>query len=255
MNYKENTKGIEFRKERTLVFVDYEGWYYGLRNQYNNERPNFQEWFSEVRKKGSIEDVFIFGDFSQDGMRDEENKLRNITNNVISCTKSTNQKEFTDFIMLDHIYQKLIKQTDIAQFIIFSGDAHFQSVVAFLKNFREKMVGVYAIKGCMSELLKEASSWYVELEPADLRYDEYKGLIEENLRWVGGKTGLFPTFRKTCEVIWNKHFEILDYDFLQSVLSDLIARGLITKEDFELDSGRSITALVPQWDKWSKQNH
>lgn len=248
MNYNENSKETVFSKERTLAFVDYEVWYYGLKNQHSNEKPDFQEWFSEVKKKGTIDEVFIFGDFSQEGMKDEEAKLRNVTNNVISCTKSANQKEFTDFIMLDQIYQKLIKQSEVTQYIIFSGDAHFQSVVAFLKNFKDKTVGIYAVKGSMSELLKDASSWYVELEPVDSRYEAYKKLIKDNLRWAETQSGLFPTFKKTCKVICDNYYD-LDSKFLESVLSDLVAKGSIIKKDCVLDSGIGITALVAQWDK------
>ena len=40
-------------------------------------------------------------------------------------------KDYTDFIILDNIYQKALSSSDVNLFIIFSGDGHFSSVVAF----------------------------------------------------------------------------------------------------------------------------
>ena len=131
-----------------------------------------------------ISDIIFFGDFSNPSLRQEIGSIRRISNTIIDTqnTSTAFEKDFTDFIMLDHIYQKAINSPEINTFILFSGDGHFNSVCNYLITQLGKQVGVYAIRGGMSNQLKNTASW-VELLPKNVDPDlaVYR-LILGNLR-------------------------------------------------------------------------
>ena len=243
MQYLVNSKEETFEKVRTIVFVDYETWFYGCKNQYHTE-PDVTDWFNHVKDKGLIDDVLFFADFSHDAIKDHIVKLRNISNSIIDCSKGEKEKEYTDFIMLDHIYQRLFRQADIKQFILFTGDSHFQSIVAFLRNFNDKKVGIYALEGSLSPLLAEISNWYVRVIPSNGRYESIKRAILKNLKWVKEKNSLVPTFSKTVVVVARNNPEFLEQD-VSSVLSDMISKGVVKQEETTLPvSGNVVKKLI-----------
>lgn len=245
MQFVLNAKNTEFSDLSTLIFVDYESWFFGAKNEYKAETDIF-DWFEDVQKKGHIEDILFFGDFNTDVMKNEVQKIRSISSNIIDCRKSANEKEFTDFIILDHLYQKLIRQPSIKQFILFSGDGHFQSVIAFLRNFQSKIFGVYAIHGTMSTQLANAANWYVEVIP-----EQNKTAVEaiiKNLEWAKTQSGLVPTFKKTIDVIL-RHRPDINEDQLTQTLRSLIDEGYILQVDTILQNGNQVRALVPEWQK------
>ena len=239
VNHKEET----FEKVRTTVFVDYETWYYGCRNQYQTE-PDVASWFNHVKDKGQIDDVLFFADFSHESIKDHIVKLRNISNSIIDCSKGEKTKDYTDFIMLDHIYQRLFRQQDTQHFILFTGDSHFQSAVAFLRNFNDKKVGIYAVDGSLSPLLAEASNWYVRVIPSSGRSDAIKRAIIKNLSWVKEKIEVIPTFSKTVSVVARNNPEYSEHD-ISAVLSSMITRGEIRQEEAIIPfSGHLVKRLV-----------
>ncbi|MCL2224521.1 MAG: NYN domain-containing protein [Defluviitaleaceae bacterium] len=243
MQYLENYKDETFDKIRTTVFVDYEAWSYGCRNQYQTI-PDVADWFNHVKNKGQIDDVLFFADFSHDTIRDHVIRLRNISNSIIDCSKSDKTKDYTDFIMLDHIYQRLIRQQDTQQFILFTGDSHFQSIVAFLRNFNDKKVGIYAVDGSLSPLLAEAANWYVKVIPSSGRSEAIKRAIVKNLGWVKEKVEVIPTFKKTVVTVAKNNPSYTEQD-ISAVLSNMIARGEIRQEDAVIPfSGHAVKRLI-----------
>jgi hypothetical protein len=239
VNYKEET----FERVRTTVFVDYESWFYGCKNQYQTE-PDVGDWFNHVRDKGQIDDVMFFADFSHEAIKDHIVKLRNISNSIIDCSKGEKTKDYTDFIMLDHIYQHLIKRRETEHFILFTGDSHFQSIVAFLRNFNDRKVGVYAVDGSLSPLLAEAANWYAGVIPSSGRREAIKRAIIKNLVWVREKPEVVPTFTKTVSVVARNSPEYPEQD-ISAVLSSMIARGEIRQEEAIIPfSGHLVKKLV-----------
>lgn len=150
----------------TIVFVDYESWFYGLHNQFNAE-TDVNGWFKNLKTKGTIEDIYIFGDFENNKMiAQDRHKLRTLTSNIIDCSNNfESKKDYTDFIILDRIYQTVIRNDQAKQYIIFSGDGHFSNVSAFLKNFKDKIVGIYAVQGTLSQQLKNSANWIELVSP------------------------------------------------------------------------------------------
>ena len=81
-------------------------------------------------------DVIFFGDFSESsGIRDELNHIRRFTNHVVETANigPHAKASFTDFIMLDNIYQKVISSPEIEQIVLFTGDSDFCSVASYLR--------------------------------------------------------------------------------------------------------------------------
>ena len=112
---------------RAIAFVDFEHWYISLERLYS-VKPDVKAWADELRSKYDIEEIAIFADFSNPGLRGELEKIRNVTNMVIDTKNQSEhyKKDFTDFIMLDYIYQRAMTKKDIDTFIIFTGDGHLR---------------------------------------------------------------------------------------------------------------------------------
>ena len=51
-------------KPKAAIFVDYEHWYYGYRNNFQM-KPNIEEWLKELEDEYEISRLYIFGDFSK----------------------------------------------------------------------------------------------------------------------------------------------------------------------------------------------
>ena len=140
---------------KCMAFVDFEHWYIALERQYG-VKPDLKGWKADLMAKYEVEEIAVFGDFSNVGLRGELDKIRDITQMVFDTKNSSEhyKKDFTDFIMLDYIYQKAMTRKDIDTFIIFTGDGHFSSVVRFIINQCHKKVGIYGITGALSFQLK-----------------------------------------------------------------------------------------------------
>ncbi|MDD6261497.1 MAG: NYN domain-containing protein [Clostridiales bacterium] len=160
-----NRRLFSKREKRIVAFVDYEHWFISLDTLYNRQKPDLAAWFADLANRGRVVDAIFFGDFSKGGMKSEISRIRLFTNKIIdTCNPNPkSQKDFTDFIILDNIYQRAMSSDDIDIFVIFSGDGHFSSVAAFLKTNLGKEVGIYGVGGATSRQLRDTGDWYVEI--------------------------------------------------------------------------------------------
>jgi hypothetical protein len=227
---------------RTIVFVDYESWFYGLHNQFNTE-TDVSGWFKSIKTKGLIDDIYIFGDFENNKMIAQDRlKLRTLTSNIIDCANIESRKDYTDFIILDRIYQTVIRNDTIQQYIIFSGDGHFSNVAAFLKNFKDIVVGIYAIQGTLSQQLKHSASWVELVSPAEIQnaapdngsqtesIDEkdekyYHKLILDYIRENESSPTFVPTFTNTVQNISEYHN--ISREAVSNFLKKLIEENIV----------------------------
>lgn len=243
----------------TIVFVDYESWFWGLYNQYG-ERPDVEDFMQKVKQRGVLDDLYFFGDFNKDEIGKERDKLRNFSSNIIDCANENRTKDYTDFIMLDNIYRTVVKRSDVEQYVLVTGDGHFHSVAAWLKNFRDKIVGVYGVQGSLSNQLKNCASWWEEIRPEghDARTGDLAGGIPEGgapqyahriLESIREKersaSGLRPTFSNTVAYC-RDHFGMNEKE-LRATLAKLINDGFVNQEVQTLRNGDKITVVVPQW--------
>ena len=160
------------RKPYAVAFVDYEHWYISYDRMYRS-KPDIRAWRNALSEKFDMGDIIFFGDFSNPSLRSEIPKIREITSYIIETQNASShfEKDFTDFIMLDHIYQKAVTDESIDAFVIFSGDGHFSSVASFITNRVGKQVGIYAVKGALSSQLKNSATFAVEVSPTQNELD------------------------------------------------------------------------------------
>lgn len=231
-------------KPLTIVFVDYESWFWGLYNKYG-ETPDIESFIKDVKQQGNLEQVYFFGDFTKEQMQKERLKLRTFTNDIIDCANpSENKKDYTDFIMLDHIYKTILLRQDVEQYVLVTGDGHFSSVVAYLKTFKDKIVGIYGVKGGISAQLEGSASWCKQIEPKNARFEYQKVL--STIQWAESKKIELITFSKTVEVC--SKFYRAESAKISASLSKLIDDGYIEQLVKKLANGQEVRVLKTNWD-------
>lgn len=159
-------------KPAALAFVDYEHWFISMQRMYG-ERPDIRAWRAEISKDYNVKDILFFGDFSNQSLRSDIPRIREVSSSIIETQNASafHKKDHTDFIMLDHIYQRVMTYGDDTDvFIIFSGDGHFSSVASFLVNRCEKKVVVYGVRDCLSTQLANTASVAFEWPAEKPRY-------------------------------------------------------------------------------------
>jgi len=241
-----------------IAFVDYEHWFISMETKYN-ATPDIDEWFESLKKRCNITEVIFFANFSKFEHKEEEvKKIRAFTNKIIDTFNPdrVSEKDYTDFIILDNIYQSIIQNDKNDMYILFTGDGHFNSVIAFLKTFCGKEVGVYGVKGCINKNLYSSANWVVEVEYEAKTTEKIYDCIFRNLDMVRNTPGLIPTFRKTVQVVSSQN-NIPDYLAKNSLL-ELIGKGYIKQVTRPVpkgssgDEGESIRALVVDWKRVSR---
>jgi len=169
------------KRKRALVFVDFEHWYISLDNLHK-QKPDIKAFRDELSDKYDIVDIVFFADFSNPSLRAELFYIRQITNAIVETQNHAvnHEKDFTDFIMLDHIYQSAITVGDrgIDAYVIFTGDGHFNSVVSFLVTKCKKEVAIYAVKNAVSAQLADSAT-YSRLLPDSFVNQE--AIVEANI--------------------------------------------------------------------------
>lgn len=170
------------KKHKAAVFIDYEHWYISLEKNFHI-RPNIKEFADEINAQFDISEMVFFGDFSNTSLNAEMHKIRGFTNKIVETNSggSFYKKDFTDFIMLDHIYRTAFTEKDIDTYIIFTGDGHFSSAVLFLKQTCKKNVIVYGVRNAFSGQLKQTASQWREIPTANDEILPYKRMILASL--------------------------------------------------------------------------
>lgn len=67
--------------QRALVFIDFEYWFYAYKSLYL--KPDVTAWYRDLKEQFTIEDIWIFGDFSSGGIGHELANLRSVTDHII----------------------------------------------------------------------------------------------------------------------------------------------------------------------------
>ena len=127
-------------------------------------KPNVQEWYDELTEEYNVKKLMFFGDFNGSAIEKELPKLEKITKNVVhtASTKDGVDKDFTDFIILDAIYREAAKKDSPDVFVIFTGDAHFNLAIKYLRELKKKVI-IYGVKRSLSNKLKSSANSYVEM--------------------------------------------------------------------------------------------
>lgn len=247
LNFKElKPMPPQDKRPHTIVFIDYEYLYISFNKLYFVSPP-LDKLIEDIKICGMVTKICVFGDFSNPPLSQERNSIRTITSNIIDCANQSTKakKNYTDFIMLDHIYQELIQNPSVEQFIFFTGDGHFSSAATFLRNFMDKTIGVYGIANSISRQLKDCSSWTKEVFIIEDDERNYQINLLKNLK-TATERGLYPTFIKTIEITQYQFSG--DYYRYQQVLQDLVDDGYVSRELITVGEKEFMT-LVVDWER------
>ncbi len=230
------------KKKRAAAFVDFDHWCISMFGKYGT-KPDVHLWYDEISREYDLRELWIFGDFSNPQLRSMLSELREITNTIIETQSSDehSEKDFTDFIMLDHIYRRA-NERGIKTFIIFSGDGHFSSVASYLKNECGREVIIYGIKGAFSSQLKGCATETVEMPQGE----EFKkcccrAVYRQISDIYSSNKNACPTFRTTASVVAGKIG--CDSDTISEVMNEMIADGYLYQARKYVGKGRSIKML------------
>ena len=249
MFFKRSSKGEKNKLAKAGAFVDYENWFYSL-DKYHAKKPNVREWRDELLKQFDIDEIYFFADFAGTSLQNEVSEIREVTNLIIETGTESKTKDFTDFIMLDRIYQTAMTRDDIDTYIIFSGDGHFASVVRFLTSKRKKHVAIYGVRNAISKQLTNSDATVTELPAKDESLRGYyfpvlSSLSElEKRNAVGKKT--YATHKATAEAVASRYG--LPVTEVSSAVSQMITNGYIEQHDEKL-GGRTIKVIKVNWKK------
>ena len=242
-------------KPKAVAFVDFEHWYISL-SKMHGQKPDYKAWYAHVCSKFDINEIYFFADFSNQTLGAEIPRIREITNFIIETQNSSayHKKDYTDFIMLDHIYQRAMTSDDVDTFIIFSGDGHFSSVVNFLCLKKGRKVGIYAVRDAASATLKSAATWTVEVPIIDTESMRLYRMILRNLRdlqnaQAGKKRKARPAFWPTVDAVAKYHHE--DREEVADALRGLIEKGYVFQTTEQIGK-KSIKVINVNWDKVKK---
>lgn len=235
------------KEKRIVAFVDYEHWYISLENLHS-QKPDIASWFADMTKRGRVVDALFFADFSKNGLKDEIARIRSFSNKIIE-TRNPNpryKKDYTDFIMLDNIYQRALSD-DVDIYVIFSGDGHFSSVASFIKNNLDKEVGIYGVGGAISKLLKDTSDWYVEIPDTKMKQRHISGLILSSIKRAEKNRLNFTTFNSTVSYVADGHD--LEREDVRDVLISLIEKKVISQKEIIVNKSDKLRVLTVNWPK------
>ncbi len=232
---------------KAAAFVDYEHWFISLKNNYGLQ-PNIKAWFEDLNSKFNLVEVNFFADFSHKSLAEEIGRIRLFSNKIID-TRSPNgvQKDFTDFIILDNMYQKALSSDDIEVFILFSGDGHFSSVTSFLKNFYHKQVVIYGVNGSFSKQLRETANVFYTL-PSDQDINEsfYKSIFDYL------KTSHNPTYNEAIDTAAKKNRGRASKQKIADAMKTLMNNDVISERSIALPKGKKKKMLFVDWEKAEK---
>ncbi|MBR6407279.1 MAG: NYN domain-containing protein [Clostridia bacterium] len=235
-------------KPRAVAFVDFEHWYISLDKMYH-VKPKIREWRDSLAEKYDVTEIMFFGDFSNQSLRNEISHIREVTNFIVDTqnTSPHHKKDFTDFIMLDHIYRKAISGDNVDAFIIFTGDGHFNSVVQFIVDRCNKEVGIYAVKNALSNQLRTSASWYEELPKEDYMAEYYEMILDNLKRIENSHRHARATFSKTVTMVAQRNNA--DEELVRTALEKLIQKGYILQKRERTRNNKMINVIRTDWEK------
>ena len=250
-DHAENVENAEYalkstEKPKAIAFVDFEHWYYSYQ-QFYHISPKISEWRKQLDEKYQLEDVMVFANFSDGEIREDLAKIRTVTNSIIETQQVTKiEKEMTDFIMLDYIYQHVNEHPDTEVYILFTGDAHFQSAVKYLMQKKNKTVVVYGVKNAFSSQLKAVASEAVELPASDDVIRSLYPLIVENMAYVSSRFDIVPTFSATARKISEQHS--ISEEIVKAALNDMKRKGYLYTRKQRVSFNQFVPVLAANWD-------
>ncbi|MBQ8742694.1 MAG: NYN domain-containing protein [Clostridia bacterium] len=231
-------------KSKAIAFIDYEHWFFSLNNLYGM-KPDIRAWYNEISEKYDIKEIYFFGDFSKPYLRAEISKIREISSLIIETqnTSARHKKDYTDFIMLDHIYQSATGKPEIKTFIIFTGDGHFSSVVSYLTAKCRKEVAIYAVREALSTQLKNSATYHFTLPDTEQYTQNVKRRIVNavNELYIRHRSPR-PTFNATVDAISKS--DGIPLESVSDAMRELLDSGCLFQRRVKMKDNKVIKVLT-----------
>lgn len=236
---------LKKRKQKAIVFVDYEHWFYSYKNIWGF-KPNVTMWRKALEQKYKVVYLEFFADFSNPAIR--KAYLETVADRVYDTQDELirRNKDMTDFVMLDHIYRSAIKYRNIPNYVLFTGEENFKKVMKFLKDRRKNVIS-YGVTGAYSGMLREAARETVTVPNDEEIYLHYRDYIIDNLAYVVDNGKIIPTFNGTIDAVSEKHG--LQPQAVKKVLIRLIEEGYIYQRPHSFGIGKTVKRLAANWDR------
>lgn len=234
-------------KPTAAVFIDFEHWCYSLDKLYGL-KPRVEEFYDEISEKYYVKRILFFGDFSEPKISACIDEIRQVTNNIIETQNPSPRvkKDYTDFIMLDYIYQDVDDYPRTDTYIIFSGDGHFSSVATYLKKKKKKRVIIYGVTDATSHKLRKIADEFYLLPSQDNERWIYYKMIIDNMDYIASqKKIVYATFKTTVQTVALKNK--VPEDKITAALQDLLDMGVIKQEMTYTDFNKQIKVLKTNW--------
>ena len=240
---------VNTQKPATRVYIDYDYWYYSCVNMDPQKvLPDIVGFRRELEAHFKIDEIKIYGDFQGD-IRGDLDRLRQITNSIIETHKANSyrEKDITDFIMVDQIYQDAMEK-NCGVYVIFSGDGHFQSVINFLKHRMDKKVIVCGVEGTFSASLKQCASEVRIYSKSEVLKQRYEKMILSNLAYCAAHPEINTTFLSTVNVI-KKRNEDVSEENLRYTINKMINERFLFRAKKEVSPDLILPVILPDWDR------
>jgi uncharacterized LabA/DUF88 family protein len=202
----------------SVVFVDLENIYIGFHNQFGRDLTA-RELVEKARSFGGVKTIQVYGDFSESTYPERfKVELDNAGVQAINVPKERDRegkptKNKIDVRIVVDIFKCLAFRSEVARYILLSGDKIFLDVLNLIRNeFRKEMI-VCGIEGTVAQVLKEISS-FVPFE-ADTAHDDQ---LEKFVRLMN---------RLEHEILEGKH----NYVGWKLIINEILETG-----DFEYDN-------------------
>lgn len=156
------------KSQKTVaLFIDYEYVIYGVKEKHRRV-PTPLKLINTALEYGRVSVARAFADFNDQAVIPHADQLAAGSIEKIQCPieiRNERVKNYTDFYMLDHIYQTAHTHPDLTSYILMTGDGHFGSVAAYLKHRLQKDVVVVGYEGSINPRFEQAGCTVRFLEP------------------------------------------------------------------------------------------
>ena len=225
------------------LFIDYEHVAYGALNS-GLAFPAPATLMEKAEKRGRVLIARAFADFNEPRLAATADNLVTASIEKVHCPTETRSdgttKHYTDFQILDNIYQTTHANPDVPVYVLMTGDGHFSPVAAFLKHRLQKTVVVAGLRGNTHKKLQDSGSVVdlLELSPArDMTPEEEDRLI--SFVAEGEKRGSIITVTSVARYF---HLADVDENARRRAVVRLLEEGLFVQRE-EAVGERTIRRL------------
>lgn len=239
------------KSQQAIVFVDYEYWFISMKDLYHTQ-PDLKGWCSQLRERYQVESIRFFGNFLDRNLADEVSRIREVSNEIIETDCNNDgrfMKDMSDVIMLDAIYKRAADRKAPYNFILFTGDGHFQPVVRYLVQDLGKRVELYGVRATISRVLREAATVTFEIPEEDKLLTEcFSYIVADFNRIAINHDNPFATYQSLiARVSRNNH---VPRERVEMALGEMINRGLVTQKRHRVAYNKPmLNVLIPEWDE------